>query len=112
MHSEAIKYQKMVAEKAFDWKWGLGHAYALAGKIEEANKVALELEKENRVWDTWCIAVIYSALGNSDKMFYWLEEAYNRKHPYILWLKRTHYFDNYKEDPRYIDLAQRMNLPD
>ena len=112
MHREAIKYQKIVAEKAFDWKWGLGLAYALAGKIEEANKVALELEKENRVWDTWCIAVIYSALGNSDKMFYWLEEAYKRKHPYIQWIKVVYFFDDYKNDPRFISLTERMNLPE
>jgi hypothetical protein len=56
--------------------------------------------------------VIYAGLRDADKVFYWLENAYEQRHPYIQWLRTHTYFDVYKNDPRYVSLVQRMNLPE
>jgi adenylate cyclase len=112
MYEEAIEAQKRSAELSPYHKFGLAHTYALAGYTDEALKIAAELEKRNEIWDTWCLAVIYSSLGDADKVFYWLEKAFEHRHPYIQWLRRNNYFDAFKNDPRYESLAQRLNLPE
>ena len=111
MFDKAIEVQKQSSELSPYWQFGLAHTYALAGHTEKALKIAHELEKRNEIWNTWCLAVIYSALGDKDKTFYWLEKAYEKRHPYIQWMRRNTYFDAFVEDPRYESLAERMNLP-
>ncbi len=112
MYDKAIEVQKKSAEIAPSHEFGLAHTYALAGYTEEALIIAKKLEKRNEIWDTWCLAVIYSPIEDADKVFYWLEQAEERGHPYILWFKRTSYFIAYKDDPRYKSLAQRLNVPE
>jgi hypothetical protein len=85
--------------------------YALAGKTDEALQVAIELANQEGVWVTWGIAEIYAALGDKDKAFLWLEKAYKQRHPYIQWIRRTVSFKNLQGDPRFEDLARRLNLP-
>jgi tetratricopeptide (TPR) repeat protein len=111
MYDKAIEVQKKSVEIAPFHEFGLAHTYALAGYTEEALKIAKKLEKRNEIWDTWCLAVIYSALGNADKMFYWLGKAEELGHPYILWTKTQTYFLDYKDDPRYRNLVKKLDLP-
>jgi len=111
MYEEAIAAHHKAGEINPDWKWGLGQTYALAGRREEALEVAAELESQPKVWDTFGLAEIYTALGEKDEAFRWLEAAFEQRHPYIQWLRRDGSFDSLRDDPRYNDLAQRMNLP-
>ena len=111
MYDKAIEVQKKSSELSPYWKFGLAHTYALAGYKDKALKIADELEKSTNIWDTWGLAVVYSALGHKEKTFYWLEKAYEKRHPYIQWLRRGGYFDAFKEDPKYENLAVRMKLP-
>ena len=55
------------------------------------------------------IAVVHSALGNTDEMFAILEEAYEARSDDLIWLLTD--FGQYRDDPRWIDLARRMDLP-
>ena len=111
MYKEAIEVQQRSAELSPDWKWGLAHTYAKAGMTEEAYKIIIELESEPSIWDTWCLATVYAALQDADKTFYWLEEAFNKRHPYIQWLVgQEAYFGHYKNEPRYKDLLKRLNF--
>jgi serine/threonine-protein kinase len=112
MYEKAIEVQRKSAELSPYHEFGLAHTYALAGYTDEALKIAEKLEKRSEIWDTWCLAVIYAGLGDADKVFHWLEKAYEQRHPYIQWLRRNTYFDAFKNDPRYESLVQRMNLPD
>lgn len=56
----------------------LGHAYAMAGNREAAQKILKELEElSRRVYvPAYNIALIYSALGETDNAFEWFEKAY------------------------------------
>ena len=112
MYDRAIEVQKQSSELSPYWQFGLARTYALAGYRDEALKIAHELEKSSTIWDTYGLAVIYSALGDNDKTFYWLEKAYEKRHPYIQWIKRNIYFDAVKEDPHYENLITRLNLPE
>lgn len=46
----------------------------------------------------------YSAIGEVDSAFYWLEKAYNNRSPEMPWLKVTPLFKILKNDDRYLDL--------
>ena len=111
MYEEAIASHHKAGEINPNFRWGLGQTYALAGRKDKALEVAAELESEPKVWDTFGLAEIYTALGEKDEAFRWLEAAYEQRHPYIQWLVRDGNFDPLRDDPRYNDLTQRMNLP-
>jgi TolB-like protein/Tfp pilus assembly protein PilF len=110
MYEEAITVHQKVYEISPAYKWSLGHTYALAGRTDEAHEVAAELESQPNVWDTFGLAEIYTALGEKDEAFRWLEAAYEQRHPYIQWLRRNSNFKSLRDDPRFNDLAQRLNL--
>ena len=110
MYDKAIAAHKKVGKISPDFRWALGQSYALAGHTNKAIEIASELESQAKVWETWGLAEIYTALGNKDKAFYWLDEACKQHHPYAQWLKRNPAFDSLHDDPRFEELAQRMNL--
>ncbi len=110
MYEQAIAANKKASMINPGRKWALGITYGKAGRREEALTIASELESRAGVKETWRLALIYAALGDKDKTFYWLNEAYKQRAPYIQWFIRDGNFDWLKDDPRYKDLAQRMNL--
>ena len=92
---------------------GLAHAYALAGKREEAQKYLDELLKQSK--ERWVspalIGLVYTALGDKDKAFAWLEES-NKAHDLsIVRLKSDFRFAPLRSDPRYHDLVRRIGIP-
>ena len=112
MYDEAIEVQQKAGAISLDYKWGLGQTYALTERRDEALAVAAELEGQLNVWHTWGLAEIYTALGDKDKTFYWLEEGYKQRHAYMPWLKKNPCFNPLHNDPRFEDLAKRLNLPE
>ena len=119
MYEKAIELQKRSVELSPYWEWGLAHTYAVAGYSEEALKIAKKLEERNDIWDTWGLAAIYAALGDADKTFYWLNQAEQRGHIWIMWMGRVGkcppnctYWGAFKDDPRYRELAQKLNFPE
>jgi tetratricopeptide (TPR) repeat protein len=112
MYDKAIELHQKAGELNADWKWGLGTSYARSGQTEKAMEVANELESRVSTWESFGLADIYSLLGKNDDAFHWLEIAYEQRHPWIQWIKRYRHFDALKDDPRFDDLARRLNLPD
>jgi hypothetical protein len=110
MFEEAITAHQKAGEMSSNWKWGLGQTYALAGRTDEAHQVAAELESQPKVWDTFGLAEIYTALGEKDKAVHWREAAYEQRNPYIQGLSRNSNFKSLRDDPRFNDLAQRLSL--
>jgi len=107
---DAINVLEKLGKMSLDFKWCLGLTFARAGQKDKALAVAVELESQPKVWYTWGLAEIYTELGNKDKAFFWLEEAFKQRHPYIQWIKIDPVLKPLRDDPRFIDLAQRLNL--
>ena len=84
----------------------------MAGRESDALRVARELEEHGTPWDSYYLAQIYTALGDEDAAFRWLEEAYARHHPYVPWVGQNRLFQPLAGDPRFLDLQRRMNLPE
>jgi len=53
-------------------------------------------------------AVAYSALGESDKAFEFLEKAFKARYTGMVWLKVTPELDNVRSDTRFQDLLRRV----
>jgi serine/threonine-protein kinase len=90
----------------------LGIIYALSGRANEARWVAGTLEQLSRKRHTqaYSIAAIYSALGDRDQAFMWLERAAMQRDSYLLKIKVDPAFDKIRSDPRYGRLLESVNL--
>jgi tetratricopeptide (TPR) repeat protein len=111
MYVEAIAAHRKAGMASPAWRWPLGRTYALAGRREEARKVAAELEKEPTGLNPWGLAEIYTALGEKDKAFRWLEASFSSRAGYMPWIGIEIPFKPLRSDPRFQDLRRRMNLP-
>jgi tetratricopeptide (TPR) repeat protein len=110
-YDEAIAAHGRAGAAAAEWRWGLGHAYALAGRRDAARRVLAGLERERRPWNSWGIAEIHTALGDTDAALRWLGVAYDQGHPHIPWLHRNPNFAPLRPDPRFTALRQKLQVP-
>ena len=112
MYEESIAAHQKTYAVAPDWGWGLGHAYALAGRRDEALNALAELGEEYQQRNAWGVAEIYAALGEKDEAFRWLEKAYEQHHNWIPWMGWNPNYKPLRDDPRFGDLLRRMNFPE
>jgi tetratricopeptide (TPR) repeat protein len=95
------------------FRWRLGYAYGVAGRREEALAILAELEEKSErghYVSPFHRAAIYSGLGEKDRAFEWLEQAYLEKTPWLVWYRVDHTLDPLRSDPRYLDLGRRLGL--
>jgi len=92
---------------------GLGRAYAMAGKRNEAQKELAELQElsKQRYVSPGLFALIYAAVGDKDQAFAWLEKAVAEHDLFTARLKVDQRFDPLRSDPRFADLVKRVGLP-
>ena len=91
----------------------LAHAYSAAGKKAEAEKILRDLESKLKETSAspYTMATIYAGLGEIDKAFEFLDEAYSEKSFDIYWsLKSDLLLDSLRSDPRFQDLLSRIGL--
>jgi TolB-like protein/Tfp pilus assembly protein PilF len=90
----------------------LGYAYGVSGKREEAQEIldgALERSKRG-YFSPHFIAMIYAGLGDKDKVFEWLEKAYEERDPRLHAIKTIPKFRSLHSDPRWNALLKKMGL--
>lgn len=90
----------------------LGRAYALSGNKNEALKIIHELEKlskDNYVSPT-STATVYVGMGEEDRVFSLLEEAYSERCNNLVFINVHPAFEKLRSDPRFISLTQKMGF--
>jgi len=94
----------------------LGCAYCLVGEREQASVILnqlLEGRKQHYV-TAFDIARLYAGLGEYNKAFEWLEQAYQDREGQLVWLKQPNsaklWGRSVITDPRFVDLLQRVGL--
>jgi tetratricopeptide (TPR) repeat protein len=92
--------------------WTLGYALAAAGETAEAREVLQEMLDlaASRHVPPYYIAGIYTALGEFDAAFTWLERAWEQKDWWLMFLVVEPRLDRLRPDPRYGDLVRRLRL--
>jgi serine/threonine protein kinase/Tfp pilus assembly protein PilF len=90
----------------------LGHAYAVAGRRDEALLVLEELDEraQQEYVPAFYPVLIYLGLDDKDQAFTWLERAYEERSTHLVWLKVDPIFDGLRADARFTDLMRRMGL--
>ncbi len=90
-----------------------GYASGVAGRRTEAEKALGELGalSKHRYVSAFPIAWVYVGLGNKDRAFEWLENAYEERACRLVYLKAERAFDSLRSDPRFVDLLRRMKFP-
>ena len=91
----------------------LGHAYALAGKKAEADRILNELlgQSSQKYVSSFDIALIYLALGEIDRTFECFQRAYEERARALVSLRVEPRLDPIRSDPRFQSLLRRMNFP-
>ena len=59
----------------------------------------------------WVMTKAYVDLGEKDKAFIELNDAYNKRLSSLCWLKVEPLMDPLRSDPRYVELLRKMNFP-
>jgi len=116
LYQQAIsEYEKITGISIAFWSQGLPRAYLAVGKRDEALRILSEMRELAMRGDAPAylrMAEIYTALGDFDQAFAWLEKAYGaRYHGLVNDLKVGPLFDPLHSDPRFQDLLRRMNFP-
>ena len=118
IYEQMGRYEKAIAEhkRAIDLSGGspriiaaLGHAYAIAGKREEAMRVITQLSQHDYA-SPLELAAIYVGLGEKERAFELLEDAYNERSFHITYVKVRPDFDSVRNDQRFTNLIRRIGL--
>lgn len=91
---------------------GLGYAYAAAGQRENALRVLEEMRqlKNKQHVSSFYIAAVYSGLGDKDKAFQYLEDAFAEGSDPLPSIRVNVFFDELRSDPRFAALLKRLNM--
>jgi len=110
-----VEFQRAVElekDNAETWS-GLGHAYAVSGNPAEAQKILDHLKEVSA--HSWVapynVAVIYAGLGDKDRAFALLEQAFKDRSYYLpTYLSTDARMDSLRSDPRFGKLHRRVGL--
>jgi eukaryotic-like serine/threonine-protein kinase len=110
----AAEIQKAMSLSSNSTKYvgALGQAYALGGRRNEAQRLLNDLNERSRqelgYW--WAAACIYAGLGENDRAFAALENAYKERSSPLQHSKVEPLMDPLRSDPRFPDLLHRVGL--
>jgi eukaryotic-like serine/threonine-protein kinase len=90
----------------------IARAYALAGRRDDARRVLSGLVERGGAFDLHEAAIAYFALGDTDRGFEVLTEAFDQRAGYVPWAKVQPALDGVRDDPRFEALVARLGLPD
>jgi len=91
---------------------GVAHVLALRGRRREAEALLAELEARARDHYVSPVAFCIAHLGlrNVDRVFQWLERAYQDRRGWLTYLKVDPMLDAVRDDPRFAEFVKRMKL--
>jgi len=91
----------------------LGHAYAKAGRLPDAEKTLHELQAraKKEFVSPYHFAIVYAGMGERDKALEYLEQAAAERQPQLIYLRVEPLFDDIRIDPRFTSLAMKIGFP-
>ncbi len=116
MYKEALEEYQTAQTIAPNWVptvAGIGNIYGLTGQKIEAKKILDSLKEmsSQKYVTPYGVALVYAGLGETDKVFEYLEKAYHDRSNWLVWLKLDPRWDSVRYDKRFIDLVKKVGLP-
>jgi len=92
---------------------GLGHAYGMAGRLDEAREVLDEMLACAERWyvPPVQIAFVYLSVGKKEKAFEMLEKAYKERSWELVFMGTEPWLDDLHTDPRFVEFINRLQFP-
>src|ERR1051325_6719574 len=86
----------------------LGSAHALAGELEAAERVLSEMGQvaEHRYISPYHLALVHCDLGRKDRTLDLLEQAYEMKDAWIVWMAVDPELDLVRGEPRFVAIQE------
>jgi len=114
-HTEAIAAAQKAAQIEPGFQFGLGMAYARAGRKDLALRIAAEIKKQPSPWADFGLAELHAVLGNQEDALRWLEQGLADRFSLMPYFKcedsgLQRPFKPLRSHPRYQDVLRRMNL--
>lgn len=107
-------HEKMSADLPMT-NWALGPTYGMAGRRDDARKIAELMAANPTPRDELYIALTYSAMGEIDEALRWLQLAYEDKADWLPWVGLKNAYggavDPMQDDPRFKAIVEKLNLP-
>jgi serine/threonine-protein kinase len=88
----------------------LGHAYAVAGRRDQAEQL-IEALKSRPYVSPVDIATVYTGLGERDRAFEWLERGFSGRAYGLVFVATDPRFEPLRGDPRFTALVRKVGLP-
>jgi tetratricopeptide (TPR) repeat protein len=90
----------------------LAHAYASAGKRQEAAEMLSELQhvSRHRYVSPYWLSIVYAGVNEHDRAFESLEKACDERDIWLVWLRAEPRFDCLRSHARFDDLLRRIGL--
>jgi tetratricopeptide (TPR) repeat protein len=91
----------------------LGHAQALAGKKNDAERVIARLQElaKQQYVSPFQIAVVYAGLDNRKLALDWLEKSRAERFNWLPFLQVDPVFKNLRNEQRFVELSKSLGLP-
>ena len=115
MYDEALeKFKEHFGPDSLGTEYWDHFICAVKGDAEKARegveRIEERLDSERESITSFWMAQIWALLDEPDKVFFYLNKAYEQHDFYMYPLKTTPYLDDYRSDPRYKELLKKMNL--
>src|SRR6266571_4380976 len=114
------RYDEAIAEldrarKIDNWSWivaEIGCVNAFLGKRDEARKIIAELTERatHEYIDETLIVYIFTALGDKDQAFAWMEKGFQSRAGNLPWMIMEPKFDPLRSDPRFGQFVRQIGL--
>jgi tetratricopeptide (TPR) repeat protein len=88
------------------------HEYAVSGDAPAARKIEAQLEsmRSQRYVAALYIALVWTGLGDRDRAFQWLDQAYDEDCEYLVYFSTEPMADPLRSDPRFPQFLQKLGL--
>lgn len=92
----------------------MGYAHALAGQTAEAETLLNVLQEisERKYVSPYSMLVIHLGLGPEERVFELLEQLYEERNDWLVWLKVSPELRGIRNKPRFKTLLSRVGFPD
>jgi hypothetical protein len=90
----------------------MGNIYGIIGQRAEAAKIldSLNQMSSQKYVTPYGVALVYAGLGEADKVFEYLEKAYDDRSNWLIWLNLDPRWDSVRSDKRFVALVRKVGL--
>jgi len=105
-----------VDERIRDWPVSIaagGHVAGVSGRQAQAVEALAQLERlsDRRFVTSYGIALVHAGLGQNDAAFASLNNAFDERSNWLVWLRLDPRWNGLRADPRFTQLVSRMRFP-